>query len=396
MSEEISMHPEQPEHPIEREGTSDAAPKKKVNKKLTPEEKHAKALFERKALIDRVASNTITTVKDKVAFILNNHSEARNSDIKLAYIYWRTFEEEKLEGKEEISVETMLKLTKQITLSRWRAKIQYEYKLFLADEEVQISRGKLQGQYKRDALEHKPANLPLYQVFIDETGKNDEYLSIGSLWLLGYNPKLIIHSMDITDWKKRQKIEYEFHFSKLTKHKLEEYKDFFRLFISKFPDIGFKVIVLKAKGLSNKNEAIVDLTFHLLYKGILHEHDSKRAPLPRMLQVRIDDEELGSDTLKLENIRERISGQKVDGLHLDVFEAVSSAKNHFIQAVDLFTGAVNRKLNFSGDPNFKDEFADFIFDTLGFDIDSIDSTSINPGNSKIFNLSPKKEANEQN
>jgi len=290
----------------------------------------------------------------------------------------------------------MLKLTKQITLSRWRAKIQYEYKLFLADEEVQISRGKLQGQYKRDALEHKPANLPLYQVFIDETGKNDEYLSIGSLWLLGYNPKLIIHSMDITDWKKRQKIEYEFHFSKLTKHKLEEYKDFFRLFISKFPDIGFKVIVLKAKGLSNKNEAIVDLTFHLLYKGILHEHDSKRAPLPRMLQVRIDDEELGSDTLKLENIRERISGQKVDGLHLDVFEAVSSAKNHFIQAVDLFTGAVNRKLNFSGDPNFKDEFADFIFDTLGFDIDSIDSTSINPGNSKIFNLSPKKEANEQN
>ncbi|QXU43623.1 DUF3800 domain-containing protein [Pedobacter sp. D749] len=368
---------------------AEAVPKKNIKKKLTKEEKEAKALFERKLLIDRVASGTISTVKDKVAFILNNHNEARNSDIKLAYIFWRTFEEEKLDGKEDISVETMLKLTKQITLSRWRAKIQYDYKLFLADEDVQISRGKLQGQYKREALDHKPANLPLYQVFIDETGKNEEYLSVGSIWLLGYNPGLIIHSMEINDWKKRKKIEYEFHFSKLSKHKLEDYKDFFRLFISKFPDIGFKVIVLKSKGLANKNEAIVDLTFHLLHKGIIHEHESKRAPLPRMLQVRIDDEELGSDTLKLENIKERISGQKVDGLHLDVFEAVSSAKNHFIQAVDLFTGAVNRKLNFPGEPNFKDEFAEFIFDSLGFDITNLDSPSEDPGTSIVFNLSAK-------
>lgn len=369
----------------------DPAPKKKIKKILTKEEKEAKALLERKLLIDRVASGTISTVKDKVAFILNNHNEARNSDIKLAYIYWRTFEEEKLEGKEDISVETMLTLTKQITLARWRAKIQYEYKLFLADEEVQISRGKLQGQYKRDALEHKPLNLPLYQVFIDETGKNDEYLSVGSLWLLGYNPKLIIHSMEINEWRKRQNIEYEFHFSKLSKHKLDEYKDFFRLFISKFPDIGFKVIVLKSKGLANKNEAIVDLTFHLLHKGILHEHDSKRAPLPRMLQVRIDDEESGSDTLKLENIKERLNSQKVAGLHLDVFEAVASAKNHFIQAVDLFTGAVNRKLNFSGELNFKDEFADFIFDTLGFDIVNINTSIDDPGTSMVFNLSAKRD-----
>ena len=370
---------------------NESDPKKKAKKVLTPEEKEAKAILERKLLIDRVASGTISTVKDKVAFILNNHNEARNSDIKLAYIYWHTFEEEKLEGKEDISVDTMLKLTKQITLARWRAKIQYEYKLFLADEKVQMSRGKLQGQYKRDALDHKPVNLPLYQVFIDETGKNDEYLSVGSLWLLGYNPKLILHSYEINDWKKLQNIEYEFHFSKLTKHRVEEYKSFFRLFISKFPDIGFKVIVLKSKGLANKNDAIVDLTFHLLYKGILHEHESKRAPLPRMLQVRIDDEESGSDALKLENIKERLNGQKVEGLHLDLFEAVASAKNHFIQAVDLFTGAVNRKLNFSGEPNFKDDFADFIFDTLGFDISSVDTSADDPGTSMVFNLSAKQE-----
>lgn len=361
-------------------------PEKKIKKKLSPEEKEEKVQRESKILKDRVSSGTVSTVKDKVAFILSNHTDARNSDIKLAYIYWHTFEEEKLEGKTDIPVEVMLKLTKQITLSRWRAKIQYEYKLFLADEQIQQSRGKLSWAYKKEALDDKPANLPLYQVFIDETGKNDEYISIGSIWLLGYNPKLILHSFEINEWKKRAKLEYEFHFSKLNKYKLEEYKDFFSMFMSKFPDIGFKAIVLKSKGISNKSEAIVDLTFHLIHKGVLHEHESKRAPLPRMLQVRIDDEELGSDFLKLENIKERITSQKIQGLHLDAFEAVSSGSNHFIQAVDLFTGALNRKLNFTGEPNFKDEFADFIFNLVGFDLGNLDSISDDPGTTKIFEL----------
>lgn len=80
------------------------------------------------------------------------------------------------------------------------------------------------------------------------------------------------------------------------------------------------------------------------------------------------DEESGSGALKPENIEERLNSQKVAGVHLDVFEAMAHAKNHFIQADDFFSGVINRKLNFSGEPNFKDEFADFIFDTLGFDI----------------------------
>jgi len=67
-----------------------ATPSLNQNKNTsTKEGKEARAQLERKILIDMVASGTISTVKDKIAFILNNYKEGRNSDIKLAYVFWR-------------------------------------------------------------------------------------------------------------------------------------------------------------------------------------------------------------------------------------------------------------------------------------------------------------------
>ncbi|WP_448104618.1 DUF3800 domain-containing protein [Pedobacter panaciterrae] len=349
--------------------------------------KEEKAAIESKALQNRVISGQIVSLKDKVAFILNNNPDARNSDIKLSYLFWHTFESEKLGGETSITVEKMLALTKFISLSRMRAKIQYEYKLYQADPKVRKSRGKLEEGFKQEAIEDKPEGLPLYQVFIDETGKTQDYLSVGSLWQLGYSPGFILKVMDFEKWKNDKGIDYEFHFSHLTKHKVDVYKEFFSRFVSSFPDIGFKLIILNNRDLTNKNDAIRDLTFHLIKKGIEHEHESGRASLPRMLQVWIDDEESGSDQLKLENVKERLSVQKIKGLHLDKFQAISSKDNIFIQAVDLFSGAVNRKVNPSGGNNFKDEFADFVLTLLNFDIKEVDKDNTQIDSSKLFNLS---------
>jgi len=54
---------------------------------------------------------------------------------------------------------------------------------------------------------------------------------------------------------------------------------------------------VERKGTGNVTDALNRLVYHLLVKGIETEHQSGRAPLPRLLQVWKDAEEAGRDKL---------------------------------------------------------------------------------------------------
>lgn len=339
---------------------------------------------ERQEILNGAVSGKIDNIRDKVAYILNNFTSARNSDIELAWLYWQAFEKKDFNGS-YVTKRNLLKLTKISSLSRVRAKIQNEYKLFQADDIVKRYRGVLEEEKKQEAIEDKPS-YPLYTIFIDETGKTQEYISVGSLWITDPQAAFFAHS-ELRQWISDNEIDYEFHFKELRSNKLEQYKAFFLKFISLIPSAGFKVIIIKRSGLKNINSAITDLTFHLINNGISHENETGRAPLPRMLQLRIDDEEAGSDQLKLANIRERLVSQKIEGLHIDSFEAVESEGNLYIQAVDLFISSVNRKLhNPVNKGNHKDELAEYILELLNFDISRVNKTNDSIDKSMVFNL----------
>jgi hypothetical protein len=340
---------------------------------------------EKKELINNLVSGNIENIKDRVASILNNSTESRNSDIVLAYSYWKEFEADNFNGG-MITQDNAMKLTKTNSLCRVRAKIQNEYKLFQADEKVKKHRGVLEEKFRQEALSDKPTGLGTYSVYIDETGKTQDYLSVGSLWILKSGFFMHESRKKLNEWKKANDINYEFHFSEISKNKLENFKEFFAKFLGLHPEVGFKVIVINNKGLSNKNTAIVDLTYHLLIKGVTHENETGRAILPRVLQVWVDEEETGSDQLKIENVKERIESQKVDGLFVGDFQAVSSEGSFFIQIVDLFTGAINRKLNTPNGEGPKDEFANFVLSAINFDINTVDKNNSDVDNSKVFNL----------
>jgi hypothetical protein len=190
---------------------------------------------------------------------------------------------------------------------------------------------------------------------------------------------------DLKQWKKANGINYEFHFSALSRHKLDQYKEFFSQFLVLNPTAGFKVIILDKKGNKDFNKIFTDLTFHLLWKGIVEEDHSGRASLPRKLDVWIDEDETGSDRIKIENIKERLIAQKIEGLDVGNIDTVSSAKNFHIQIVDLFVSSVNRKLHHVGEKNHKDEFATFVLDKLNFDLEEYVSDGI-VDNSTVFDL----------
>lgn len=247
-------------------------------------------------------------------------------------------------------------------------------------------RGTLEEEAREQAVENKPAGLPNTTVYIDETGKTQNFLCVGGLWIPDSGINIIKVKQDIDSWRSTNNINYEFHFSEVSKGKLQIYKEFFSRFLRLNPTAGFKIIVVKNSGFAELTQPINDLTFHLLDHGIAHEHHSGRAPLPRLLQVWMDEDEAGSDALKIANIRERIKAQQINGLCLDQFYTISSQSNYFIQAADLFTGAVNRRLNRDSNLNHKDELADYILTVTGMQIEEIDPGNTDIDNSVVFNL----------
>jgi hypothetical protein len=349
-------------------------------------EKAEKIEKEKHELLSKVLSGNIETKHDQVGFILNNFNEARNSDIELAWIYWNTFEKNLFNGS-FVTKDDLKKLTKINSLTRSRARIQNEYKLFQADDKVKKHRGVLAEDMRQEAIEEKPDGLSMYSVYIDETGKTQKYLSVGSLWIIdGFTT--FQASRKLKEWVENQKLDFEFHFSEFTKHRLDNYKEFFLKFLKLNPTVGFKTIIIDNKGINDTYKAITDLTFHLINKGIGHENETGRAPLPRLLQVWLDKDEKGSDQLKIENLKERITSQKIGGLFLGDFQSVDSKFIFNIQAVDLFTGAINRKLHYpESEGKVKDELADYIFKMLNFDFNKIDLNNTEIDKSTVFNLS---------
>lgn len=342
--------------------------------------------IERKQILKNVLSGNIYSLRDKVAYVLNNYPEARNSDIDLSWTYWSIFEGNIFKGGIS-NKEQLYNLTKINSLTRARAKIQNEYKLFQADDIVKKHRGKLEVEKKEAAIIDKPKNLPSYNIYIDESGKNDNFLIIGSIWVTDNISDPYRTNIDIKNWKSFKNIKYEFHFAEMRKGELEHYKEYFMKFLSLNPTISFKAIVINNSGFNDKSLTLESLTFHLINKGILHENETGRAILPRNLSVVIDSEELGSDKLKAENLKERINAQNIDGLVCRNIEALDSLGNNYLQIADLFVASINRKLNNNTNTqNHKDELSNYILGLVNFDIGKLNKLNNDIDKSTVFNL----------
>lgn len=354
---------------------------KQEAEKLTKEEKIEK---ERAQVFKNALSGNLLKLIDKVAYILNNHPESRNSDIDLAWNYWLNFENNIFKGHIS-SISQLYSLTKISSLIRARAKIQNEYKLFEAEDIVKRRRHKLELEKKEAAILEKPKNLPSYNVYIDESGKNDKYLIVGSIWVTDTISDPYKTNLAIDSWKKSKGIKYEFHFTEMKKGELGNYKEYFTKFLSLNPTISFKAIIINNSGFSNKSDAIESLTFYLIKEGVINENSTKRAPLPRNLSAVVDSDQLGSDKLKAQHIKERIMAQNIEGLYCQNIEPLDSKDNNYLQIADLFAASINRKLNFTTN-DAKDQLADFILSHSGLNLDELDKENKDIDKVKLFDL----------
>jgi hypothetical protein len=209
---------------------------------------------EKEDLLAHVGSSELSTMRHRIAWLMNRFPSTRNSDISLQIRYWQAFDSSIVHGT-HIALEDLYRLTRLTSISRERARIQNQYRLFLADESVQEHRGTLEESERERARE--TPDYPVYAVYLDESGKTSHNLIVGSLWFLSSGTEgldLVRASMEL---KARRKFSGEFHFAELKRDHLDIYRELIDIFLTRGGTISFKFISLARRGINNIQNALV-------------------------------------------------------------------------------------------------------------------------------------------
>lgn len=354
-----------------------------AKEKTVDPEKLERLQRERTQLLESLAAGNFGQLRDRVGAVLNLHPDARNSDVTLALTYWQMFQPNIFKPT-GIRPQDLFKLERYNLLVRARAKIQNEYGLFQADEAIKKNRkGREEAMHEAILADSIPRKV--VQIFSDETGKNQDYVIVGSVWALtGRAVFTVTEAIEswrkTSDWSKR-----EIHFASFGKKDAATLAAYLEVIQANKEFLSFKVIAVERSQAKTSIEATVEkLHEHLLIRGAEHEVGTGRVDLPRDIEVTIDHEQ-SLDKFCLAEIRSRVAQQYEHtysgDLVLGQLQTANSRKSAFLQLADVVTGAVNRRLNHRGDRGYKDGMSDHIINVLSLStteegIDGLDASAL--------------------
>ncbi|MFN8860695.1 MAG: DUF3800 domain-containing protein [Gemmatimonadaceae bacterium] len=298
----------------------------------------------------------------RVSSILSRYQEARDSDITLARLYWEEFEPVNFKRLRAGDDTALYDLTRSVTLSRVRARIQNTHGLFVARPEIRAARKRLSEEEKeRLALELPPA--PVLTVYADETGKTGKVLLVGSVWVP--TPReTSVATRSVAQWKEAVGFTREFHYTEMRRDDLPLFVKFVELMLEMAPTVSFKSIQVPREGL-RADAALPRLISSLIIRGIEHERDSRRITLPRELLLFKDQDGEGADKLCLAEVEQHLEHASLvrfdKQLAIQRLTAVPSETSVFVQLADLYAGSLQRvAIRQGAAANHKDDFADYL------------------------------------
>lgn len=321
---------------------------------------------EKRELLASLAAADFTTLKARVASILNLYPATRNSDVSLALQYWATFQPD-LYKEAGILPKDLFKLERLHYLVRARAKIQNEYGLFQADDKVKRHRRKLEEKMEAEVIQDA-AQRKVVHVYADETGKTQKYVLVASVWVLAGRAVFSV-TQAINDWRiKSGWGSRELHFAKFGKQDMDALRQYLETILANREFLSFKLVAVeKARTRRSIEEVVEKLHEHMLVRGAAHEIENHRIDLPRDIAVTIDEEQ-SLDSFVIADLKRRVAQMyeqdHAGHLVLTEIQTASSRNSPLVQLADLVAGAVNRRLNHEGERNYKDDMADLVVKML--------------------------------
>lgn len=338
-------------------------------------EKAQRRKEEAEALQIAVANGASNTLIRKVAYILNRYPETRNSDVALQIQYWRAFEN--FTGN-SINTDKLFEYERLTSITRSRQKIQNEYKLYRADNKVKRWRGNQAEIEREKQIANKPS-MPILSIYADETGKNDQYVIVGSIWILDERSHGILTTR-LASWvldnTETERFPKEFHFRDVDNrgNDLEYYKTFFDLFMGNSEMVSFKAIAVNKQKLNRVSikDLLKSLYIQLIRSGLEHEKLTNRIAAPKQISYTKDDE--GESVFELNQIQQELKDmlklQHGEDFVLNKFASLSSKPIRLLQIADLFAASLNRKYNHqvnNSNRNAKDQLANHVLNAVQLD-----------------------------
>ncbi len=317
------------------------------NKKNTEDFLARKSRLEKEAaeLVASLNDGVFSDIKTKVAWVLNLFPHTRNSDISLTLKYWELYHSD-LFNPTAMNPRDMFKMERETSIVRVRAKIQNEYHLFPAEENVRRRRRALEEEVNEAVVEDKPERSVVY-IYADETGKNAEFICVAAVLVLtGYT--IFKLNQAIRSWQQSSLwAGHELHFAELRKHHVAALPEYLSLVRAHREFLSFKVIAVERSTIKRPiDEIVMRLHEEMMIRGANHEINSSRIKLPHAIRLTVDAEQ-SLDAFACSEMKSRIAmAYQVahgDGLSVEEVTTISSQKSQLVQLADLIAGAVNRR-----------------------------------------------------
>jgi hypothetical protein len=337
---------------------------------LTPQQAEARALRlarESAELTKAIETGDLTSLKNRVAYILHSYPKTRDSDVALTLKYWE-LHQPNVFNPLGMMPRDLFRLERFTSITRVRAIIQNEYNLFPASESVRTKR-RAKEELIFEAVQDEKPDLNSIHIFADESGKNQDFVCVAAVWAMTGRSVFEV-SRAIREWQQKSPwARKELHFSEFKKDQLSALNDYLDLVMAKRELLSFKAITFKRASTRRSVDEIVHrLHEFMVVRGVAHEIESGRISLPHGIILTVDAEQSLDDFAKADikrNIETEFRNSYAeDSLFMGSVSSVDSKKTEIIQLADVIAGAINRKINHTGERSHKDEMAEAIINRL--------------------------------
>lgn len=345
----------------------------------------------------------------KVAYILWQYPNTRNSDRTHAIQYYKIFHPEYVQN-DQITFENLYNLPKMYDLQRDRATIQNTEELFPAKIEVGKKRQVRATEYQSYYKNNNPKNFindANYYIYLDESGKNDKYFVLAGILINSNDGKKIL-SDKLSEIKQNLNKKYnlqinEWKYSNINHKNKNYYLELIEEIKNTGVNIAFISILVENSGLSSdskKNKTKELLKFVVkdcLDTLTLYTCRSSYENVISRLNATLDNDGAGIDILQQEQIKMEI--QTAIGTESKYFSTLEnlnwedSKNNNFVQIADLYASSLNNifsEMPIEGENSqAKKDFANKILEQVG--ITSIFNSRGNSNNFEFLNKCISKE-----
>lgn len=322
------------------------------------------------AVVSQLRANYTKSVQAKVAKILSEEPETRDSDLLLTVrVFERYYPQFITDGG--IKLADLFNVPKQYDIQRIRAHIQNTLGLFQASlhvREARLKRGdKKRQKFSREANQARTRTLNIY---CDESGKADKYSVVSAFCTVQIEDEAPI---DLEAVKLDLGIQHEIKFKEVKPANLSLFGAFFELVLARSEPWSVRSLFLENQQAARRSQddRVWEMLQFLASDVIAREIDSQRMLPPFRVRL-IKDADPGQDALRLKNYEERLRTvlrklPETKGVEIEAIRAENSKQFAGLQAADLVAGTFSRQLNGpSPDTTPKGEFVQEVFRLLGY------------------------------